>query len=71
MQEKFHQENPIETMIRDAFEQYRQQSAALGAFQPFGSTEISNEGQRKKTMTFTTFSKMQVKHCMKGVSIQS
>lgn len=36
MQETSRLENPIEIMICDAFEQYRQQSADLGTFQPFG-----------------------------------
>ncbi|XP_049368693.1 uncharacterized protein LOC125833582 [Solanum verrucosum] len=57
MQETFRPENPIETMISDAFGQYRQQSADVGTSQPFGSTETSNEGHREDTGDFRDFLK--------------
>lgn len=52
MQEMFHPENPIETMINDVFGQYRQQAADVGISQPLDSTEISNEGHREDTDDF-------------------
>ncbi|XP_049364607.1 uncharacterized protein LOC125829432 [Solanum verrucosum] len=57
MQETFRPENPIKTMISDAFGQYRHQSADVGTSQPFGSTETSNEGHREDTGDFRDFLK--------------
>ncbi|KAH0642243.1 hypothetical protein KY290_033841 [Solanum tuberosum] len=56
-QETFHPENPIETMINDAFGQYRQQVVDVGTSQPLGSTGISNEGHREGFGDFHDFLK--------------
>ncbi|KAH0669661.1 hypothetical protein KY285_023828 [Solanum tuberosum] len=70
-QETFHPENPIETMINDAFGQYRQQVVDVGTSQPLGSTGISMRGIGRVLVTFMIFSKMEVKHCTKEASTQS
>ncbi|KAH0655492.1 hypothetical protein KY285_030374 [Solanum tuberosum] len=56
-QETFHPENPIETVINDAFGQYRQQVVDVGTSQPLGSTGISNEGHREGSGDFHDFLK--------------
>nr|XP_033511982.1 uncharacterized protein LOC104096129 isoform X1 [Nicotiana tomentosiformis]XP_033511983.1 uncharacterized protein LOC104096129 isoform X2 [Nicotiana tomentosiformis] len=57
MQEMFHPENSIETMINDAFGQYRHQAADVGISQPLCSNEISNEGHREDSGDFHDFLK--------------
>ncbi|XP_075084789.1 uncharacterized protein LOC142168035 [Nicotiana tabacum] len=57
MQEMVHPENPIETMINDAFGHYRHQAADVGISQPLDSNEISNEGHREDSGDFHDFLK--------------
>ncbi|XP_060185745.1 uncharacterized protein LOC132615196 [Lycium barbarum] len=57
MQKAFHPENPIETMINDAFGQYRQQAADIGTSQPLESNEISTEGHKEDSSDFSDFLK--------------
>ncbi|XP_016490283.2 uncharacterized protein LOC107810065 [Nicotiana tabacum] len=57
MQEMFHPENPIETMLNDAFGYDRHQAADGGISQPLDSNEISNEAHREDTDDFHDFLK--------------
>nr|XP_009789966.1 PREDICTED: uncharacterized protein LOC104237505 [Nicotiana sylvestris] len=57
MQEMFHPENLIETMLNDAFGYDRHQAADGGISQPLDSNEISNEAHREDTGDFHDFLK--------------
>ncbi|WVZ26165.1 hypothetical protein V8G54_004709 [Vigna mungo] len=46
-QETFHFENPMETMIKEAFGQYRQEDTNIGRSRPLGEDDVINERPRE------------------------
>lgn len=57
IQEAYHPENPIETMINDAFGQHTYQAADVRISEQLGSDEIPNEGHQEDPSDFYNFMK--------------
>lgn len=55
VRETFHPENPMETMLNDAFGNYRQDAASLDEPDPVATDEILNEGTRGHCSDFREF----------------
>ncbi|WVZ02274.1 hypothetical protein V8G54_023080 [Vigna mungo] len=57
IQETFHSENPMETMINEAFEHYRQRQEGtnIGSSQPVGVNNVLNERPRENHNEFNEF----------------
>ncbi|WVZ18489.1 hypothetical protein V8G54_005811 [Vigna mungo] len=54
-QETFHFENPMETMINEAFGHYRQEGTNIGRSQPLGEDDVINERPRENHNEFNEF----------------
>ncbi|WVZ03365.1 hypothetical protein V8G54_024171 [Vigna mungo] len=54
-QETFHYENPMETMINEAFGHYRQEGTNIGISQPLGEDDVINERPRENHNEFNEF----------------
>jgi len=55
IQEAFHFENPMETMINETFGHYRQEGTNLGRTQPLGVDDVLNERSREDHNEFNEF----------------
>ncbi|WVY90750.1 hypothetical protein V8G54_036264 [Vigna mungo] len=55
IQETFHSENPMETMINEAFGHYRQECTNIGSSQPVGVNNVLNERPRENHNEFNEF----------------
>ncbi|XP_027931110.1 uncharacterized protein LOC114187160 isoform X1 [Vigna unguiculata] len=55
IQEAFHYENPMETMINEAFGHYRQEGTNLGKTQPLGVDDVLNERPKEYHNEFIDF----------------
>ncbi|WVZ13620.1 hypothetical protein V8G54_011186 [Vigna mungo] len=54
-EETFHFENPMETMINEAFGHYRQEGTNIGRSQPLGEDDVINERPRENHNEFKDF----------------
>jgi len=55
IQEAFHYEHPMETMINETFGHYRQEDTNLGRTQPLGVNDVLNESPREDHNEFIEF----------------